>query len=179
MIRFIENIGDYYSQHFFTDDFHKKVFDKAGYVTQKKDSDGNKTDNHLTDINAKISPLRERYYRFKNDLYSLQREKDKVKRTHDFHREVLDALGYINGTPEYHQPVFLNDTEVIPVRYNYHKGGKPYLFIMEMKAIVREGEKEPQGIYEQVWSKDDWEKVFPQTWGEVTLKPDVIKEALS
>lgn len=179
MIRFIENIGDYYSQHFFTDDFPKKVFDKAGYVTQKKDSDGNKTDNHLTDINAKISPLRERYYRFKNDLYNLQREKDKVKRTHEFHREVLDVLGYINGTPEYHQPVFLNDTEVIPVRYNYHKGGKPYLFIMEMKAIVREGDKEPQGIYEQVWSKDDWEKVFPPTWGEVTLKPDVIKEALS
>lgn len=179
MIRFIENIGDYYSQHFFTDDFPKKVFDKAGYVTQKKDSDGNKTDNHLTDINAKVSPLRERYYRFKNDLYNLQREKDKVKRTHEFHREVLDVLGYINGTPEYHQPVFLNDTEVIPVRYNYHKGGKPYLFIMEMKAIVREGDKEPQGIYEQVWSKDDWEKVFPQTWGEVTLKPDVIKEALS
>lgn len=179
MIRFIENIGDYYSQHFFTDDFPKKVFDKAGYVTQKKDSDGNKTDNHLTDINAKVSPLRERYYRFKNDLYNLQREKDKVKRTHEFHREVLDVLGYINGTPEYHQPVFLNDTEVIPVRYNYHKGGKPYLFIMEMKAIVREGDKEPQGIYEQVWSKDDWEKVFPPTWGEVTLKPDVIKEALS
>lgn len=179
MIRFIENIGDYYSQHFFTDDFPKKVFDKAGYVTQKKDSDGNKTDNHLTEINAKVSPLRERYYRFKNDLYNLQREKDKVKRTHDFHREVLDVLGYINGTPEYHQPVFLNDTEVIPVRYNYHKGGKPYLFIMEMKAIVREGDKEPQGIYEQVWSKEDWEKVFPQTWGEVTLKPDVIKEALS
>jgi hypothetical protein len=36
MIRFIENIGDYYSQHFFMDDFPKKVFDKAGYVTQKK-----------------------------------------------------------------------------------------------------------------------------------------------
>src|SRR5260221_197744 len=179
MIRFIENIGDYYSQHFFTDDFPKKVFDKAGYVTQKKDSEGGKAANHLTEINSRISPLREKYYRFKNDLFSIQREKDKVKRTHEFHKEVLDALGYINGTPEYNQPVYLNDTEVIPVRYNYSKGGKPYLFIMEMKAIVREGEKEPDGIYEQTWVKEDWEKVFPSAWGDVILKPDVIKEALS
>ena len=179
MIRFIENIGDYYSQHFFTDDFPKKVFDKAGYVTQKKDSEGQKTANHLTEINARISPLREKYFRFKNDLFSLQRTKDKVKRTNEFHKEVLDALGYINGVTEYSQPVFLNDTEVIPVRFNYTKNGKPYLFIMEMKAMVREGEKAPDGIYEQTWVKEDWGKVFPATWGEITLKPDVIKEALS
>jgi hypothetical protein len=179
MIRFIENIGDYYSQHFFTDDFPKKVFDKAGYVTQKKDGDGNKTANHLTEINSRISPLREKYYRFKNDLLGIQREKDKVKRTHDFHKELLDALGYINGTPEYNAPVFLNETEVIPVRYNYYKGARPYLFVMEMKAIVREGEKDPEGIYEQTWIKDDWEKVFPAAWGDVVLKPDVIKDALS
>jgi len=109
MIKFIENIGDYYSQHFFTDDFAKKVFDKAGYVTQKKDSDGVKTANHLSEINARITPLRAKYDKFKNDLLSLKREKDKVKRTHDFHYEVLNALGYINGTPEYNQPVYLNE----------------------------------------------------------------------
>lgn len=179
MIRFIENIGEYYSQHFFSDDFPKKVFDKAGYVTQKKDADGDKTANHLSEINARISPLREKYYRFKNDLLSIQREKDKVKRTHDFHREVLLALGYINGTSEYSSPVFLNDTEVIPVRYQYSKGGKPYLFVMEMKAIVREGDQEPPGIYDQTWIKEEWEKVFPKTWGNYILKPDIIKDALS
>lgn len=179
MIKFIENIGDYYSQHFFTDDFAKKVFAKAGYVTQKKDSEGKKISNHLSEINALISPLREKYYRFKNDLLSIQRVKDKVKRTHDFHREVLQALGYINGTPEYNEPVYLDDSQVIPVRYNYTKGGKPYLFIMEMKAIVHEGEKAPEGIYDQTWVKDEWEKVFPEVWGSVVLNPDVIKDALS
>lgn len=179
MIRFIENIGEYYSQHFFSDNFAKKVFEKAGYVTQKKDSDGNDVKNHLSEMNALISPLREKYYRFKNDLFNIQRTKDKVKRTHEFHREVLLALGYINGTPEYHLPVFLEDDQVIPVRYNYSKGGKPYLFIMEMKAIVHEGEKAPEGIYEQTWIKDEWEKVFPETWGDVKLDPDVIKDALS
>ena len=179
MIRFIENIGDFYSQHFFTDDFHKKVFDKAGYITQKKDEDGKKTPNHISEINAQINPLREKYYRFKNELLSLNREKDKVKRTHDFHRDVLDALGYINGTEQYQNPVFINDTEVIPVRLNYHKGNKPYLFIMEMKAIVREGDKEPESIYDQIWSMEEWEAVFPKRWGEFTLKPEVIKDALS
>jgi hypothetical protein len=179
MIRFIENIGDYYSQHFFSDDFPKKVFDKAGYVTQKKDVDGNKTTNHISEINALISPLREKYYRFKNDLLNIQRTKDKVKRTHDFHKELLAALGYINGTPEYNQPIYLDDTEVIPVRYNYSKAGKPYLFIMEMKAIINDGDKTSDGIYEQTWEKDEWEKVFPTAWGDVVLKPDVIKDALS
>jgi hypothetical protein len=179
MIRFIENIGDYYSQHFFTDNFPKKVFGMAGYVTQKKDDAGNKTENHLSEINARISPLREKYYRFKNDLLAIQRVKDKVKRTHDFHREVLQALGYINGTPEYNQPVYLDNNQVIPVRYNYQKGGKPYLFIMEMKAIVHEGEKAPEGIYDQTWIKEEWEKVFPEVWGDYTLNPDVIKDALS
>jgi len=178
-MRFIENIGEYYSQHFFSDDFPKKVFDKAGYVTQKKDSDGNKTDNHISEINARISPLREKYFRFKNDLLNIQRVKDKIKRTHDFHREVLLALGYINGTPEYNQPVYLNDTEVIPVRYNYSKNGKPYLFIMEMKAMINEGEKDPDGIYNQTWIKEEWEKVFPATWGDIEFRPDVIKDALS
>lgn len=179
MIRFIENIGDYYSQHFFSDDFPKKVFDKAGYVTQKKDTAGEKTDNHLSEINARISPLREKYYRFKNDLLTIQREKDKVKRTHEFHKEVLSVLGYINGTPEYSSPVFLNDTEVIPVRYQYNKGGKPYLFVMEMKAMVREGDQDPPGIYDQTWVKEEWEKVFPAKWGNYILKPDIIKDALS
>lgn len=179
MIRFIENIGDYYSQHFFSDDFSKKVFDKAGYVTQKKDTAGEKTDNHLSEINARISPLREKYYRFKNDLLTIQREKDKVKRTHEFHKEALSVLGYINGTPEYSSPVFLNDTEVIPVRYQYSKGGKPYLFVMEMKAMVREGDQDPPGIYDQTWMKEEWEKVFPTAWGNYILKPDIIKDALS
>jgi hypothetical protein len=179
MIKFIENIGDFYSQHFFADDFHRKVFDKMGYVTQKKDSDGNKAENHISEINSRISPLREKYYRFKNDLLNLKREKDKVRRTHDFHTEVLDALGYVNGTPSYNQPVFLNEKEAIPVRLNYSKGGKPYLFMMEMKAIVHEGDKETEGIYDQVWTKDDWQDVFPTAWGDVQFHPDVVRDALS
>ncbi len=179
MIRFIENIGDYYSQHFFDDGFPKRVFDKAGYVTQKKDSDNKDVLNHLTEINALVTPLREKYFRFKNDLLNIQRPKDKVKRTHDFHTEVLKVLGYPTELAGYQALVHLDDDKVIPVRYKFNKGNKPYLFIMEMKAIVREGDNQPEGIYEQTWMKEDWEKVYPPDWKEMALKPDVIKDALS
>ena len=79
MIKFIENIGDFYPQHFFSDDFPKKVFDKVGYVTQKKDNEGKKTANHLSEINVLVSPLGQKYNRFKNDLLNLKREEDKIK----------------------------------------------------------------------------------------------------
>lgn len=178
-MKFIQNIGDYYSQHFFADDFQRKVFDKAGYVTQKKADDATAADNHISVLNSRILPLREKYYRFKNDLLQLKREKDKVKRTHDFHGELLHALGYVNGTPTYSQPVYLNEKGCVPVRLSYSKGGKPYLFVMEMKAIVNEGDQETDGIYEQVWTRADWELVFPANWGEVSFHPDVVRDALS
>jgi hypothetical protein len=179
MIKFIENIGDFYPQHFFSDDFPKKVFDKVGYVTQKKDSEDKKAANHLTEINALVSPLGQKYNRFKNDLLNLKREEDKIKRTHEFHTEVLKVLGYVDGTPEYNSPIVINDSEIIPVRYNFTKDGKPFLFVMEMKAIVREGDVEPDSIYEQKWIRDEWKSVFPKSWDDYTLKPEVIKDALS
>jgi hypothetical protein len=178
-MKFIQNIGDYYSQHFFADDFQRKVFDKAGYVTQKKADDGSAADNHISVLNSRILPLREKYYRFKNDLLQLKREKDKVKRTYDFHGELLGALGYVNGTPTYSQPVYLNEKGCVPVRLSYSKGGKPYLFVMEIKAIVNDGDSESDGIYEQVWNRADWELVFPASWGEVSFHPDVVRDALS
>ncbi|MDG5800796.1 hypothetical protein QA597_10535 [Marinilabiliaceae bacterium ANBcel2] len=181
MIKFLENIGDFYSQNFFSEDFPKKVFDKAGYVTQKKKDDEKEYNpNHISEINAKVNPLREQYYQFKKDLLNLQREKDKVKRTHDFHKKVLDVLGYSNGQQEYGNQVYLNDKEIIPVLFSYTKGNKPFLYIMEMKGIVKESDdKEPEGIYEQIWGKDDWEKVYPEVWKDIELKPDVVKDALS
>jgi hypothetical protein len=179
MIRFIENIGDYFSQHFFNEDFPKKVFDKAGYVTRKKDDDGQAIENHVSTINSKVAPLREKYFRFKNEYLSIQRTKDRVKLTHDFHNELLKILDYKNGIQEYESPVYLNDHEEIPVRYQYHKGDKPYLFIMEMKAMIKEGDDEPEGIYDQIYLKEEWEKVFPEGWKDVQIKPDIINEALT
>ena len=113
MIRFIENIGDYFSQHFFNEDFPKKVFDKSGYVTQKKDDDNVPIENHITTINSKVAPLREKYFRFKNEFLNIKRTKDRVKLTHDFHTELLKTLDYKNGIKEYDNPVYLNENEVV------------------------------------------------------------------
>ncbi|BAX82356.1 Eco57I restriction-modification methylase domain-containing protein [Labilibaculum antarcticum] len=179
MIRFIKNIGDYFSQHFFNDEFPTKVFNRAGFVTTQKDNDGNDLENHISSINKKVSPLSEKYFRFKNDYLNLHREKDRVKLTHDFHTEVLKVLGYLGVHQEYEYPIHLNEDEVIPVRYRFTKADKPYLYVMEMKAMIQEGEHDANGIYDQVYNLDDWQDVFPDTWENYALKPDVINEALS
>lgn len=168
MIEFLENIGDYFSQHFFDEDFPKKVFDKSGYGTD-----------HIKEFTSKIAPLSEKYYKFKNDYLNLRRTKDKVKRTHDFHTQLLQALGYINGVRAYDEPVVMDDKKIIPVRYRFNKNDKPYLYIMEMQPMIQVGEVDADGLYEQSYIKDDWEKVLPDSWDGYDIRPEVIKEALS
>jgi len=168
MMEFIENIGDYFSQHFFDEDFSKKVFDKSGFG---KD--------HISEFNSRIVPLREKYYKFKSDYIGIRRIEDKVKRTHDFHTELLNALGYINGTQSYDEPVVMDDHKIIPVRYRFNKNHKPYLYIMEMKPMIQIGDTDPDGLYEQSYIKDNWKKVLPSSWDNYEIKPEVIKEALS
>ncbi|TDU33759.1 hypothetical protein BXY82_3056 [Gelidibacter sediminis] len=168
MIEFLENIGDYFSQHFFDEDFPKKVFDKSGYGTE-----------HIKEFTSKIAPISEKYYKFKNDYLNLRRTKDKVLRTHQFHTELLEALGYINGVRAYDEPVVMDDNKIIPVRYRFNKNDKPYLYIMEMQPMIQVGDVDADGLYEQSYIKDDWEKVLPNSWDGFDIRPEVIKEALS
>ncbi|WP_271769141.1 Eco57I restriction-modification methylase domain-containing protein [Aquimarina algiphila] len=168
MIEFLENIGDYFSQHFFDEDFPKKVFDKSGYGSE-----------HIKEFTRKIAPISEKYYKFKNDYLSLRRTKDKVLRTHQFHTELLEALGYINGVRAYDEPVVMDDSKIIPVRYRFNKNDKPYLYIMEMQPMIQVGDVDADGLYEQSYIKDDWEKVLPNSWDGFDIRPEVIKEALS
>jgi len=179
MIDFIENIGDYFSQHYFTDDFPKKVFDKSGFVSQGKTENGEKVENHISIHNKAVGSLREKYYKFKNDFLSLKRTKDKAKLAHDFNTEILKVLGYQNGTQSYDHPVFLEDNKVIPVRYRFNKGDKPYLFVMEMLPMIKVGDNTPDGLYEQNYTYEDWESVLPESFQDYEIKPEVIKEALS
>lgn len=170
MTEFIENIGDYFSQHFFDDDFSKKVFDKSGYGAD-----------HIKEFNKKVQPLSEKYYKFKSDLLNFRRTEDKVKRTHQFHTELLNALGYINGTEPYDEPVVMDDNKIIPVRFRFHKNNKPFLYIMEMQAMIQEGDTDPDGLYEQSYIRKEWQSVLPNNplWNQYDILPEVIKEALS
>ena len=70
MIDFIENIGDYFSQHFFTDDFPKKVFDKSGFVSQGKNEAGEKVENHISTYTGGVRRIVGKFDAKKPQLYA-------------------------------------------------------------------------------------------------------------
>ena len=71
---FIDNINDFFSTGYFTEDFQKKVFDKSGYS-----QDG------IKELCSRFSALRQQYNRYKQAVTSrYAREKDKERETFDF-----------------------------------------------------------------------------------------------
>ncbi len=145
MIKFIENIGDYFSTNYFDEDFAKKVFDKSSYASDD-----------LKEINKKISPLKDAYYKYKNEYITLKRVKDKIKLTNKFHAVLLNALGYNGGINDYSELFILDEKNCIPVRSKYFHGDKPHLFIMEMQSLIQEGDTPAPGLFEQIYLPDQW-----------------------
>lgn len=167
MLKFIENIGDYFSGNYFTDDFPKKVADKSGY-----------NEDDLKAIGKSILGLKEKYFAFKKDFLDLKRCKDQNERTYRFHTEILNALGYDTTTNDYGNLFHLNDTEVIPVRHKLYRGTQPHLFVLEMKALIKTDDVEPKGLFEQNWNRAQWDLIFQVQDGD-TLTPSVINEAIN
>lgn len=167
MFKFIENIGDYFSGNYFTSDFKKNVIEKSGY-----------SDEDLKSFESAVRGLKEKYFAFKKDYIDLTRCKDQIQRTNKFHNEVLKLLGYDAVNNDYNDLFHLDDTQVIPVRQKLYRGDKPHLFIMEMKALIKTGEQEPKGLFEQNWNRAQWEDVFKVEDGD-TLTPSVINEAVN
>ncbi len=168
MIKFIENIGDYFSTNYFDEDFARKVFNKSGYASED-----------LKEFNKKISPLKDLYYKYKNDYIVLKRAKDKIKLTNQFHTKILNALGYNGDANDYSELYLLNENEGIPIRSKYKRGDKPHLFIMEMQSLIKEGEVEPPNLFEQRYNREQWEYIFQINDPDVKLSPSIINEALS
>lgn len=52
MIKFIENIGDFFSSNYFDEDFVKKVHDKSGYSSDD-----------YKELQKRISPLKDKYFK--------------------------------------------------------------------------------------------------------------------
>ena len=50
---------------------------------------------------------------------------------------------------------------------------------MEMQPMIQVGDVDADGLYEQSYMKEDWEKVLPDSWDGYDIRPEVIKEALS
>ncbi len=182
MAKFIKNTGDYFTSNFFDEDFNRKVFEKSGYAFED-----------IKAINQKVLPIAERFFRLKQlFIENKLRTKDKIYETHVFHSFILEKLGYETGQKAYERLFHLNETEAIPVRHIFYRGDQPHLMVMEMQPLIKEGDNEPEGLFEQSYNiaeeelsnppqkyhRSQWERVF-QTTGEVKISPVIINKAIS
>jgi hypothetical protein len=182
MLRFIQNTGDYFSSNYFDEDFTSKVLAKTGYSADD-----------VKEFNKRISPLKDKYFRFKQlFIEGKLRTKDKIYESHQFHKELLNSLGYEGNHPQYNNLFHLSENEVIPVRHILHRGDQIHLMIMEMQALVKEDDTEPDGLFEQRYNVEDetqtnppqryhrtqWDRVF-QVPANLKISPVVINKAIS
>ncbi len=168
MLRFIQNIGDYFASNYFDEDFQKKVITKSGYGTEE-----------VKGFSKQISGLKDKYYRYKQQyLLGRLRTKDRITITHRWHGDLLKALGYEAGQP-YQNWCHLDNERVVPIRQLLYRGNQPHLYIMEMQSMIAVDETEPDGIFDQVYESQQWENVFELPDDTVTLTPEIINEAIS
>ena len=142
---FIENVNDFFSTGYFTEDFHKKVFDKAGYS-----ADG------ISQLNARFSALRQQYNRYKQDVGSrYAREKDKQLFTHDFNTNILKCLGYYGvdkAEPDTLLSLPLGENGALkefPVRTVCSRADNtPQLYVMDIDTLITVGDEPELGFAE-------------------------------
>ncbi|MBK6331050.1 MAG: hypothetical protein IPF62_11235 [Bacteroidetes bacterium] len=147
----------------------------------------------IKDFNKRVSPLKDKFFRFKQlFIEDRLRTKDKIYESHQFHTALLNALGYDGNHPQYSNLFHLSENEVIPVRHILHRGDKVHLMIMEMQALIKEDDTDPDGLFEQRYNVEDetqnnppqkyhrtqWDKVF-QVPAHLKISPVVINKAIS
>ena len=197
MLKSIQNTGEFFASNYFDDEFARKVIQKSGYETEA-----------LKPIQDRLVNLKSRYFAFKDAYLSgSMRAKDRITETHRFHTGLLNALGYSGDQTDYADLFHFSETEVLPVRHLLRRtDGKPALMILEMQALIRDGDNEPPGLFEQRYHADDetetpgqdrpgqdrpgqdrpgqrfhrsqWDKVFQVPEG-LRLSPSIINEAIS
>ena len=182
MIKFIDNIGDFFSSNYFDEDFVKKVHSKSGYSFDDQ-----------KELQKRITPLKDKYYRYKQNIIEGRlRIKDKIYETHQFHSLLLNALGYDGDHHQYDEPFHFKEKEVLPVRHKLYRGEKLHLLIMEMQPLIKEGDEEPDGLFEQRYNIEEeeleskeqryhraqWSRVFKIS-EELKISPVIINKAIS
>jgi len=182
MIKFINNVGDYFSSNYFDEDFTLKVLGKCGYGSDE-----------IKEFNKRITPVKDRFFRYKQlFIEGKLRTKDKIKETHLFHTHLLNALGYDGSKTNYDNLFHFTEQEAIPVRHTLYRGVQPHLMIMEMQALIKEDDNEPDGLFEQRYNVEDelqtnppqkyhrsqWDDVFKVPEG-VKISPMIINKAIS
>ncbi len=182
MIKFIDNTGEFFSSNYFDEDFVKKVHDKSGYAFDDQ-----------KELQKRITPLKDKYYRYKQSIIEGRlRIKDKIFETHQFHTLLLNALGYDGANKPYNEHFYFSETVVLPVRHKLYRGNKLHLLIMEMQPLIKEGDEEPDGLFEQRYNieaeehstseqryhRSQWERVFKIS-NELKISPVIINKAIN
>ncbi|UBZ06997.1 hypothetical protein LDL76_16765 [Salegentibacter mishustinae] len=182
MIKFIQNTGDFFSSNYFDEDFPKKVLEKTGYAAENQKF-----------FQKRISGLKDKYFRYKQLLIDGKlRTKDRITETHNFHTSVLNALGYPGDHPEYDSLFHVDETVVLPVRNTLYRGEQPHLMVMEMQPLFKDGDEDPDGLFEQQYHSEEessqnppqkyhrsqWSNVFKVPEG-LKISPMVVNEAVS
>ena len=142
MYKFIDNIGDFFTPGYYTEDFIQKVIALSGY-------DGEA----IKEFNKRFSKLKGDYFAAKGKIKDQRLHKKYViKETHDLNTRIMDSLGY-DTTPAYANWIHVDDESVIPARSILYNGSQARLVILEMQAMIRAHEEDvPAGLFEQQYN---------------------------
>ena len=142
MYKFIDNIGDFFTPGYYTEDFIQKVIALSGY-------DGEA----VKEFNKRFSGLKSDYFAAKGKIKDQRLHKKYViKETHELNSKVMEALGY-DTTPAYANWIYVDDESVIPARSILYNGSQARLVVLEMQAMIRAHEEDvPAGLFEQQYN---------------------------
>lgn len=180
--RFIDNVGDYFPGGYFGEDFIDKVQKASGLSIAEMD-----------EICKPYVGLRGEYDKYKNFIVNANpRVKDAIKATHDFNSRLLKVLGY-GHAHSYDRFVSVSDDgrSVVPVRHILTHGGKTTMLVMEMQNLIKIGDEEPEGLFQQQYNVAEetrevrHQRFYAGQWSEVfqlpedsTISPTVINKAI-
>ena len=181
--RFIQNVGDYFPSGYFNEDFIDKVQRSA-----------NVSSDEMNEFARPFTALKGKYESYKNYILNQDpRTKDAIKHTHDFNTELLKVLGYdVDGGYSY-EAVSEEDHSVVPVRMRMaRRDNSTSLLVMEMQHMIKIGETEPAGLFDQRYNvegvetervksqqywKGQWREVF-ELPEEYKISPSIINKAI-
>ena len=184
MVQFINNIGEYFASNYFDEGFAKKVIEKSGYIRET-----------LKEFQQQVNGLKNDYFKLKQQFVENQlRVKDKIELSHHFHTKVLKVLGYDADRTDYNNLYPIENNAVLPVRHILYRGDTPHLMVMEMHALIKTDDQEPDGLFEQSYNvenegeqhnqreqkyhRSQWANIFTVPEG-LRISPMVINEAVS
>lgn len=179
--RFIDNIGDYFTPGYYTEDFKDKVInmymDSIDTLEETEEGDLDTKGALIRRLNARFSGLKNKYYQYKNLVKENKLHKKYIiKETHDFNTELMEALGY-DTTPAYSQWIHIDSHSVVPARSVLFNGDQTKLVILEMQPMIKFNEDDqPAGLFEQQFNDEEGTKTKEQKyyyphWSEVIQKP--------